>query len=146
MMKKVFFVLASALVLGTASAAAQAVITFKKTTHNFGKFAEDKEQAYEFVYTNTGDKPLVIEQTVASLIFPVLPGATGSCGCTVPTYTQEPVAPGKTGKIKVVYNGRGKFPGHFQKSISVRSNASNSLERIYIEGDMTAAPKEGDKK
>jgi hypothetical protein len=134
MMKKVFFVLASALVLGTASAAAQAVITFKQTTHNFGKFAEDKEQAYEFVYTNTGDKPLVIEQTVAS------------CGCTVPTYTQEPVAPGKTGKIKVVYNGRGKFPGHFQKSISVRSNASNSLERIYIEGDMTAAPKEGDKK
>ena len=121
MMKKVFFVLASALVLGTASAAAQAVITFKQTTHNFGKFAEDKEQAYEFVYTNTGDKPLVIEQTVAS------------CGCTVPTYTQEPVAPGK-------------FPGHFQQSISVRSNASNSLERIYIEGDMTAAPKEGDKK
>ena len=133
-MKKVFFVLASALVLGTASAAAQAVITFKKTTHNFGKFAEDKEQAYEFVYTNTGDKPLVIEQTVAS------------CRCTVPTYTQQPVAPGKNGKIKVVYNGRVKFPGHFQKSISVRSNASNSLERIYIEGDMTAAPKEGDKK
>ena len=126
-MKKVFFVLASALVLGTASAAAQAVITFKKTTHNFGKFAEDKEQAYEFVYTNTGDKPLVIEQTVAS------------CGCTVPTYTQAPIAPGKSGEIKVVYNGKGKYAGEFKKLITIRSNASNELVRLYIMGNMEAA-------
>ena len=55
-------------------------------------------------------------------------------------YTQEPVLPGKTGTIQVTYSGRGKYPGHFSKSITVRSNAK-SAERIKltIEGNMTEA-------
>lgn len=123
-MKRFFFTLACGLVLGIASAAAQAVITFKQTEHNFGKFNEDKEQTYTFKFKNTGDKPLVIEQAIAS------------CGCTIPTYTQAPIAPGKSGEIKVVYNGKGKFAGEFKKTITVRSNASNELVRLYISGDM----------
>ena len=127
MIKRLFSTLVCGLVLGVTTVAAQAVITFKTTEHNFGKFNENKEQTYVFKFKNTGDKPLVIEQAVAS------------CGRTVPTYTQAPIAPGKSGEIKVVYNGKGKYAGEFKKLITIRSNASNELVRLYIMGNMEAA-------
>lgn len=37
----------------------------------------------------------------------------------------------------MTYNGTGKFPGHFKKSITVRSNAKTELTRLYVEGVMT---------
>lgn len=123
-MFKKFTAILFALIVGTMMASAQAVIKFEKTTHNYGKFTEDKPQTCVFKFTNTGNEPLVIHQAFAS------------CGCTVPTFTKEPIAPGKTGEIKVVYNGKGKLPGHFKKTVSVRSNATNALVRVYIEGDM----------
>lgn len=103
---------------------AQAVIKFDKTVVNFGNFKEDKVQTCEFVFTNTGDKPLVIQQAYAA------------CGCTVAAPTKAPVGPGKQGVIKVSYNGKGKFKGFFKKPITVRSNASNSIVRVYIQGNM----------
>ncbi|MDO5075078.1 MAG: DUF1573 domain-containing protein [Bacteroidales bacterium] len=124
MLKKILMTFITMLAFGAMSASAQAVITFKKTDHNFGTFKEDDAQTVEFLFTNTGNKPLVVQQAVAS------------CGCTVPSFSKEPIAPGKMGSLKVVYNGKGKFPGKFKKSISVQSNASNSLVRLYIEGDM----------
>ena len=127
MIKRLFSTLVCGLVLGITTVAAQAVITFKHTEHNFGKFKESKEQTFTFKFKNTGDKPLVIEQAVAS------------CGCTIPTYTQAPIAPGKSGEIKVVYNGKDKSADEFKKVITVRSNASNELVRLYIMGDMEAA-------
>ena len=59
-----------------------------------------------------------------------------SCGCTVSTYTKEPVAPGKTGTVNVTYNGLGKFPGKFKKSVTLRTNSKTSMVRLYIEGNM----------
>lgn len=116
--------------LGLAFAAAQnkAAITFEKTTHDFGTFSEsDPKHTCTFTFTNTGDDLLVIHQAVAS------------CGCTVPAYTKEPVKPGEKGEIRVTYNGAGKYPGHFKKSITVRTNASSDVTRLYIEGTMTKA-------
>ncbi|MBQ2210856.1 MAG: DUF1573 domain-containing protein [Prevotella sp.] len=105
-----------------------AQIKFEKTTHNFGSFSEkDPKVTCTFVYTNVGEQPLVINQAIAS------------CGCTVPQYTKEPVKPGEKGELKVTYNGAGKFPGHFKKSITVRSNGAVEMTRLYIEGDMTEA-------
>ena len=105
-----------------------AQIKFEKTTHNFGSFLEkDPKVTCTFVYTNVGEQPLVINQAIAS------------CGCTVPQYTKEPVKPGEKGELKVTYNGAGKFPGHFKKSITVRSNGAIEMTRLYIEGDMTEA-------
>ncbi len=110
------------------ASAQQAQIKFDKTTHDFGKFSEAQpSQECTFKFTNTGDAPLVINQAVAS------------CGCTVPNYTKEPVAPGKTGQIKVTYNGKGKFPGHFKKSITIRTNGKPEMTRLYIEGTMEEA-------
>jgi hypothetical protein len=106
-------------------ASAQAEIKFDKLTHDFGKFSESSPVVTcTFTFTNTGNKPLVINQAVAS------------CGCTVPEYTKDPIQPGQKGSIKVTYNGTGKFPGHFKKSITVRTNAKVEMTRLYIEGDM----------
>ena len=105
-----------------------AQIKFDKTTHNFGTFSEKNPVvSYSFAFTNVGEQPLVVNQAIAS------------CGCTVPEFTKEPVAPGQKGEIKVTYNGEGKFPGHFKKSITVRTNGSVEMTRLYIEGDMTEA-------
>jgi hypothetical protein len=106
----------------------QAQIKFDKVSHDFGTFSESSPvQECIFTFTNVGQAPLVINQAVAS------------CGCTVPSYTKEPIAPGKTGAIKVTYNGKGKFPGHFKKSITVRTNGKPEMSRLYVEGTMEEA-------
>ncbi len=126
-MKKLIF-LSLMLVMGFTTATAQkpAQIKFDKTIHNFGSFSEAAPKVTcIFEYTNIGEQPLVINQAVAS------------CGCTVPEYTKAPVKPGEKGQIKVTYNGEGKFPGHFKKSITIRTNGAIEMTRLYIEGDMT---------
>ena len=103
----------------------QAEIKFDKYIHNFGEVSElSPKVTCVFTYTNVGNAPLVINQAVAS------------CGCTVPEYTKQPVMPGQKGEIKVTYNGAGKFPGHFKKSITVRTNGKVEMTRLYVEGDM----------
>ena len=116
------------LVFGMTTMMAQkpAQIKFEKTTHNFGTFSEKEPKVTcTFTYTNVGEQPLVVNQAIASL----------------PEYTKTPVKPGESGEIKVTYNGAGKFPGHFKKSITVRTNGSVEITRLYIEGDMTEAEK-----
>ena len=128
-MKKIL-VLTMLLFCGMSVALAQkpAEIKFDKLTHDFGTFSE-KEPVVSctFSFTNVGESPLIINQAVAS------------CGCTVPEYTKTPILPGEKGEIKVTYNGTGKFPGHFKKSITVRTNGAVEMTRLYIEGEMTEA-------
>lgn len=108
----------------------QAEITFETTTHDFGSFPESSPKVTcTFNFKNTGDAPLIIHQAIAS------------CGCTVPDYPKAPIKPGESGKITVTYNGAGKFPGHFKKSITIRTNAKQEMSRLYIEGNMEAAAK-----
>ena len=109
-----------------ASAQKQVEIKFDKKTHNFGTFSEKNAvQKCTFTFTNVGDAPLVINQAVPS------------CGCTAPQYPKNPIAPGDKGTIEVVYDGRGKIPGHFKKTITVRTNGATEMTRLYVEGDMT---------
>lgn len=106
----------------------QAEIKFDKVTHDFGTFSEaTPKQETVFTFTNVGSAPLIINQAVAS------------CGCTVPSYTKAPIQPGQKGQIKVTYNGKGKFPGHFKKSITIRTNGVTEMTRLYIEGNMKEA-------
>lgn len=101
-------------------------IKFDTLRIDMGKFpASDPVRSATFKFKNTGDAPLVIHQAMAS------------CGCTVPSYSDKPIPAGQTGEIKVSYNGAGKFPGPFQKTITVRSNAKNELVRLTIMGEMT---------
>jgi len=66
-------------------------VKFAQYDHDFGTIKQNSENTYVFDFTNTGTEPLLIQS------------ATGSCGCTVPDYPKEPIAPGATGEIKVVY-------------------------------------------
>ena len=125
MKKRLLTLLAAIVCMGGMSVSAQAVLKLDKTTHDFGKFNEDTPVTYVFKFKNTGNEPLVIHQ------------ALSSCGCTIPKFTKDPIQPGKMGEIKITYNGKGKYPGHFKKAITIRSNASNKLVRLYVEGEMT---------
>lgn len=123
-MKKIMLAL-TLLIAVAATASAQAEIKFDKLTHNFGTFNEaDPSQKAVFTFTNVGDQPLVINQAVAS------------CGCTVPNYTKQPIAPGQKGQISITYDGKGRFPGHFKKTVTVRTNGKVELTRLYVEGVM----------
>lgn len=114
--------------LGYASAQKQAEIKFDKLTYDLGKFSESTPvQKCTFTFTNVGDAPLIINQAVAS------------CGCAVPKYTKKPVAPGQKGTVSVTYNGKGRFPGHFKKTITIRTNGKPEMTRLYIEGTMEEA-------
>ena len=104
-------------------------ISFEKKEHNFGTFPEESGKvSYEFVFTNTGSAPLVLNKVVAS------------CGCTTPEWTKEPIAPGKTGKIEVTYSAQGR-PGAFGKSITVYSNSTSGSEQLLIKGEVTPKSK-----
>ena len=114
--------------VGFAVAQQKAEIKFDKLTQNFGSVSEKNPvQECTFTFTNVGQAPLVINQAVAS------------CGCTVPSYPKAPIKPGEKGEIKITYNGKGKFPGHFKKTITIRTNATTEMTRLYVEGVMEEA-------
>ena len=106
----------------------KAEITFKETSHDFGTFDEEKGKVTtEFTFTNTGKAPLLITRTAAS------------CGCTTPEYPKEPIAPGKSGVIKVTYNAKGR-PGVFQKTVYVFANTDPEKTTLIIKGKVNPAP------
>ncbi|MBQ8274177.1 MAG: DUF1573 domain-containing protein [Bacteroidaceae bacterium] len=111
---------------GSSKAENYVEIKFDTLRCNFGTFpASDPIRKYSFNFTNVGTAPLIINQAFAS------------CGCTVPSFTKEPVKAGESGTIDVTYNGTGLIPGRFSKTITVRSNAKNRIVRLVIEGEMT---------
>ena len=112
----------------TASTGPQATIRFKEAenTHDFGAIPQGTPVTYNFVFTNTGKAPLVLSN------------AAPSCGCTVPEWPKEAIAPGKSGIIKVTYNAANL--NTFDKIVTVASNASNAEVVLHIKGDVKPAP------
>ncbi|HCE56638.1 MAG TPA: hypothetical protein DER09_02300 [Prolixibacteraceae bacterium] len=104
------------------SADSTLIIKFASTVHDYGTIEKGSDGSCNFVFTNTGQTPLVLSNVRAS------------CGCTVPTWPREPVLPGKDGTIKVVYNTN--LIGSFNKSISVNSNAKNKEVILNIKGSV----------
>ncbi|MBC8051701.1 MAG: DUF1573 domain-containing protein [Sphingobacteriaceae bacterium] len=102
-----------------------AAIAFEKNNFDFGKVAAGAKVTHEFKFKNTGNAPLIISN------------AQASCGCTVPEYPKEPVAPGESGVIRVVFDSAGR-QGMQNKIVSVTSNATPSLTEIYLTGEVTA--------
>ncbi len=94
-------------------------ISFAEASHNFGEIMQDSKNTYIFKFTNTGNEPLVIEN------------AKGSCGCTVPTYPKEPIAPGATGEIEVVYSP-GKQQGEQNKTVTITANTEPNVTTLNI--------------
>ncbi len=94
-------------------------MAFANSAHDFGTVKQDSENKYVFTFTNTGKEPLLIES------------ATGSCGCTVPEYPKEPIAPGATGQIKVEYKP-GKQEGQQTKTVTVVANTEPKQTQLTI--------------
>jgi hypothetical protein len=98
-------------------------MVFESETIDYGTIPHNADGKREFVLTNNGDKPLIISN------------AQGSCGCTVPTYPKEPIAPGAKAVIGVKYAT--DRVGSFQKSVTITSNAEGAATKVLtIKGNV----------
>ena len=100
---------------------------FESDTIDYGTIAHNADGKREFVFVNNGNKPLIITS------------ANGSCGCTVPTYPKEPIAPGAKAVIGVKYDtSRGGQP--FNKTVTLKSNAvQGDTKLLTIKGTVLPA-------
>lgn len=98
-------------------------MSFATPAHNFGAIKQDTENRHVFTFTNTGTEPLIIEN------------AKGSCGCTVPQYPKEPVAPGETGEIEVVYKP-GKQKNKQTKTVTITANTEPRTTTLTITAEV----------
>lgn len=105
-------------------------ITFTEKSHDFGKINQGDVVEYTFKFKNTGNQPLVLSNVSAT------------CGCTVPEWPKEPIAPGKSGSIKATFNSAGKL-GHQNKVITIQSNAADSPAQVSIITDIQEKPAAG---
>lgn len=112
-----FFVLAFVIQVNAQDSAP--VITFKENSKDFGDIVQGQKVEHTFVLTNTGKQPLIISNVAAT------------CGCTVPSWPKEPVAPGKTAEIKVSFNSTGKL-GKQNSVVRIYSNASEPIEKVSL--------------
>ena len=104
------------------------IITFIAESHDFGIINEGQVVETEFKFTNSGEAPLIIS------------GAQGSCGCTIPEYPKEPIAPGEEGRILVSFNSEGK-PNQQSKTVTLTTNAVPSTKVLSISANVTPKSK-----
>lgn len=103
------------------------VMSFTESEFNFGKVKAGEKVEHEYTFKNTGKEPLVISN------------AKGSCGCTVPEWPKEPIAPGGTGKILVHFDSKGKS-GPQTKQVTITANTDPVQSIIYIKGEVIGDP------
>lgn len=108
-------------------------ISFEEEVFDFGEITQGEKVTHTFKFKNTGDADLVIVS------------AKGSCGCTVPEWPKEPIAPGAEGEINVVFNSEGKS-GKQHKRVSVVANTEPATTAVALKGEIitpdTEAPAE----
>jgi hypothetical protein len=104
-------------------------ISFTELVHDYGNVKLNGDGTCEFEFTNTGNEPLILSRPKSS------------CGCTVPTWPNQPILPGEKEKIKVTYNT--SKAGAFNKTITVTSNAKvNNNIVLRIKGTVVAPTEE----
>ena len=95
-------------------------LEFDKMEHDFGVVKAESVSTTEFRVTNTGSKPLIIEDVSAS------------CGCTTPKKPDAPIAPGASDVITVEFSPKATQLGDQNKTVTVKSNTSNSTTVLKI--------------
>jgi len=100
-----------------------AQMEFEEIEWNFGEINQGESVEYAFKFTNTGSDPLIISS------------AKGSCGCTVPVWPREPVAPGDSGVIDVKFNSKGK-KGKQNKRVTLITNMVPSQKILTVKGQV----------
>ena len=104
------------------------VFQFDEETHDFGKITEGEKVSYSFKFKNTGNANLIIS------------AASGSCGCTVPEWPKDPIAPGQSAAINVIFNSEGKS-GAQKKTITLAANTVPNAHVLTITGEVLERPK-----
>ena len=100
-------------------------LEFTESTYDFGEVMEGDKVNHKYTFTNTGSEPLIISN------------AKGSCGCTVPNWPRNPIAPGETGEIDVTFDskGKGKVGGNLQsKRVTITANTDPANNYLTIKG------------
>lgn len=103
-------------------------ISFSKTEHDFGNVIKGEMVKTSFKFTNIGKADLLISKVATS------------CGCTVADYTKKPVRPGKSGKVEILFNTKGKT-GHQNKTVTVMSNATSSRTTLRVKANIVQPEK-----
>lgn len=101
----------------------QTTISFTEEEFDFGDINQGDKVVHVFTFKNTGENDLILSKAV------------GSCGCTVPEFSKDPIAPGKTGTLKATFNSSGKS-GPQNKSITVSANVPNGAAVIKIKANI----------
>ena len=101
-------------------------MVFVTETIDYGTVAYNSDGRREFVFTNNGNKPLIITNVQST------------CGCTVPTYPKEPIAPGAKGVIGVKYD-TSRAGQAFTKTVTLTTNAAVPSKTLTIKGNVSAA-------
>lgn len=102
-----------------------AIISFESEVIDYGTIEQHSDGTRLFTFTNEGDAALLITNVRTS------------CGCTVPSYSKEPILPGKSGELKIKYDT--KRLGAFTKTITVTSNAEGGNKILKIKGNIVAS-------
>ncbi|MGB3801573.1 MAG: DUF1573 domain-containing protein [Lewinella sp.] len=102
------------------------VMTFESKEIDYGTIEQNSDPYRTFTFTNTGEEPIVITNAV------------GSCGCTVPSYSDMPVAPGESGEIKVRYAT--DRLGKFRKRVTLTTNVTKEPVVLTIMGEVQEKP------
>jgi hypothetical protein len=102
-------------------------IAFEETDFDFGTVEEGEKVKHTYKFKNTGNEPLIIAS------------AKGSCGCTVPKWPSDPIAPGQTGVIDVEFDSKGK-PGKQTKRVTVTANTVPAQTFLNITGMVNKDP------
>ena len=100
-------------------------LQFSEETYDYGEVMEGEKVNHKYTFTNTGSEPLIISN------------AKGSCGCTVPNWPRNPIAPGETGEIDVTFDskGKGKVGGNLQsKRVTITANTDPANTYLTIKG------------
>jgi hypothetical protein len=98
------------------------VMKVNSEKHDFGKIKQNVPVTTYFEITNTSNKPIVVENT------------WGTCGCTTPEKPTEPIMPGKTGKVKVVYNAAAVST--FNKDVYIKLAGIEQPKNLKITGEV----------
>lgn len=98
-------------------------MTFESETYDFGKISEGEKIAFSFRFKNTGKSTLIISN------------ASASCGCTVPNWPKNPIAPGDEGQVDVTFDSKGKI-GIQNKTITIVANTIPNTKVVYLKGEI----------
>jgi hypothetical protein len=92
-------------------------LVVKEDYFDFGDIKQGAVVEHVFQFTNTGDSTLLLQKVYST------------CGCTIPSYPKEGIAPGQSGQITVKFNSEGKM-GLNNKIITIMSNAKNIAAEV----------------